>query len=62
MLWTGYDQFRADDGVGAKKQRVYATRVLAPVVPASTPGLMGVVAAALAAAGVLTLRRRRRSV
>ena len=35
--WTGYDQYRADDGVGAKKQRVYATRVSAPLAPAAMP-------------------------
>ena len=58
--WTGYDQYRADDGVGTKKQRVYVTRVLAPDAPGATPGSMGMTAAALAAAGALALFRRRR--
>ena len=58
--WTGYDQYRADDAVGTKKQRVYVTRVLPPDALGATPGTAAVMAAALAAAGALALYLRRR--
>ncbi len=59
--WTGYDQYRADDGVGAKKQRVYATRVSAPLAPAAMPWQTAIAAFAMAAVGAVALRRRRRT-
>ena len=60
VVWTGYDQYRSDDGVGTKKQRVYATRVYAPAAPGASPRGVAVLAAALAAAGALMLMRQRR--
>ena len=62
VVWTGYDQYRSDDQVGSKKQRVYATRVLAPAVPGLSSVLGLGLAAAVAAAGAWALRRRRTSV
>ena len=53
------DQYRADDGVGTKKQRVYVTRLLAPNAPGASSGSLAAMAAALAAFGVLMLLRRR---
>ena len=59
--WTGYDQYRADDGVGSKKQRLYATRVVAASLPGAGPWPVAGLALAMAAAGawVMGLRRRR---
>lgn len=58
--WTGYDQYRSDDAVGTKKQRIYATRVYAPDVPGASPLTTAALAAALVAAGALALFVRRR--
>ncbi len=61
IAWTGYDQYRADDGVGSKKQRVYVTRVSAPAAPAAMPWQTAIAAFAMAAIGAVGLRRRRRT-
>lgn len=58
VAWTGYNQYRSDDGVGSKKQRVYVTKILAPQAPAWTPLLGAILAALLGLAGIRTLRRR----
>lgn len=59
--WTGYDQYRSDDGVGTKKQRVYVTLVASTPAPAAAPGPLAALAAGLVAAGALALRARRRT-
>ena len=58
--WTGYDQYRADDGVGTKKQRLYATRVMSPAAPGMTPWQVAGLAGAMAVAGALAMSLRRR--
>jgi len=58
VAWTGFKNWRTDDGVGNKRQRVYVTRLAAPVAPAALPGTVAGVALAMAALGALALRRR----
>ena len=53
ILWTNYDKYRADDGVGTKKERVYATVAIGSAVPGTTPMQAGALAL------VLGLRRHR---
>jgi len=61
VAWTHYDQYRSDDALGQKKQRLYVTRIGAPQAPAASNGVLAAVAAALAATGAVAMRRRRRA-
>ena len=61
VAWTGYDQYRSDDAVGSKKQRVYVTRLATPAAPGASPRSLAGIALALVAAGALVLRRRKRT-
>jgi len=59
VLWTGFNKYRNDDSVGDKKERVNATRVIAPAAPATdTAGLIALLSL-LAIAGAVVLRRGR---
>jgi hypothetical protein len=60
VAWTQYDQYRGDDALGAKKQRLYVTRMGTPQAPAASPGALAAIAAAMAAAGAVAVARRRR--
>jgi hypothetical protein len=60
VLWTNYNTYRADDGVGTKKERIVATVVTTPLLPSATPVQIGGLALLLmvSSAAALALRRR----
>jgi hypothetical protein len=60
ILWTNYDKYRADDGVGTKKERVYATVAVGSAVPGNSPMQTGAMALALGLGGIAALGLRRR--
>jgi hypothetical protein len=61
VVWTGYDKWRNDEGMGTKKERVMATRVGAPIAPGASPGNVALLALALACTGAVALFARRRA-